>query len=134
MKSKERNYIQSLCEEYIPARRELPIVEADLEKLRAKAGQAKTPSEKRVFEFGIRIREEALKFAQDVISEYEHLVKGLDDEERMVITQLYSEGKTWDQIKDTQGKTYPRGTLSRARNRAMKNMADRKASLKNLRG
>lgn len=132
MKSNGQDYVKNLCEEYLPARRELPIIEADLDKLRAKASQAKTSSGKRVFEFGIRKREEALKKAQDVISEYEHLVRGLDEKERMVITQLYSEGKTWEQIRDLNGGRLSGGTVARMRDRALLEMKKRKERLKIL--
>lgn len=125
MKSKEQDYIRSLCKEYIPTRRELPIIEADLDILRAKASQAKTSSGKRVFEFGIQKREEALKKAQDVISEYEDLVRGLDDKERMVITQLYSEGKTWKQLVDRKGKVVHPQKIARIRDNAIRHMSER---------
>ena len=134
MESRQVDYVRSLCEEYIPSKREIPLIERDLDKLRSKLNEAKNDVEKRVISFGIQHREEDLERAQKVVAEYEYLVRGLDEDESIVINQLYSQGKTWDQVVDYRGNLYSRGSLSRKWNQALRNMAKRKFRLEILSG
>jgi len=126
MESRPIDYVISLCEEYIPSKREIPLIERDLDKLRSKLNEAKNDADKRVINFGIQHREEDLERAQKVVSEYEYLVRGLDEDERNIITQLYSLGREWKQVIDAEGKTIHSMSISRIRKNALKHMNERK--------
>ena len=126
MESRPVDYIKSLCEEYIPSKREIPLIERDLDKLRRKLSEARNDADRRVISFGIQHREEDLERAQKVVAEYEYLVRGLDDDERNIITQLYSLGRPWQQVVDEMGHIVYEKKISRYRKAALTNMAERK--------
>ena len=121
-----QHYVISVCEEYIPSKHEIPIIERDLEKLRMKLGEAKSEAEKRVIEFGIQHREQDLERAQKVVAEYEYLLRGLNDEEKNIINQLYSFGRTWKQVVDENGHAIYEKKISRCKKKAISHMAERK--------
>lgn len=126
MESRPIDYVISLCEEYIPSKREIPLIERDLDKLRSKLNEAKNDVDKRVFNFGIKHREEDLERAQKVVSEYEYLVRGLDEDERNIIMQIYSLGRPWQQVVDDNGHPVYEKKISRYRKAALTHMAERK--------
>ena len=126
MESRPVDYIKSLCEEYIPSKREIPLIERDLDKLRRKLSEARNDADRRVISYGIQHREEDLERAQKVVAEYEYLVRGLDDDERNIITQLYSLGRPWQQVVDEMGHIVYEKKISRYRKAALTNMAERK--------
>ena len=126
MESRPVDYVKSLCEEYIPSKREIPLIERDLDKLRRKLSEARNDADRRVISFGIQHREEDLERAQKVVAEYEYLVRGLDDDERNIITQLYSLGRPWQQVVDEMGHIVYEKKISRYRKAALTNMAERK--------
>ena len=126
MESRPVDYIKSLCEEYIPSKREIPLIERDLDKLRRKLSEARNDVDRRVISYGIQHREEDLERAQKVVAEYEYLVRGLDDDERNIITQLYSLGRPWQQVVDEMGHIVYEKKISRYRKAALTNMAERK--------
>lgn len=126
MESRPVDYVKSLCEEYIPSKREIPLIERDLDKLRKKLSEARNDADRRVISFGIQHREEDLERAQKVVAEYEYLVRGLDEDERNIITQLYSLGRPWQQVVDEMGHIVYEKKISRYRKAALTNMAERK--------
>ena len=126
MESRPVDYVKSLCEEYIPSKREIPLIERDLDKLRRKLNEARNDADRRVISFGIQHREEDLERAQKVVAEYEYLVRGLDEDERNIITQLYSLGRPWQQVVDEMGHIVYEKKISRYRKAALTNMAERK--------
>ena len=126
MESRPVDYVKCLCEEYIPSKREIPLIERDLDKLRRKLNEARNDADRRVISFGIQHREEDLERAQKVVAEYEYLVRGLDDDERNIITQLYSLGRPWQQVVDEMGHIVYEKKISRYRKAALTNMAERK--------
>lgn len=126
MESRPVDYVKSLCEEYIPSKREIPLIERDLDKLRRKLNDARNDADRRVISFGIQHREEDLERAQKVVAEYEYLVRGLDEDERNIITQLYSLGRPWQQVVDEMGHIVYEKKISRYRKAALTNMAERK--------
>ena len=126
MESRPVDYVKSLCEEYIPSKREIPLIERDLDKLRRKLNEARNDADRRVISYGIQHREEDLERAQKVVAEYEYLVRGLDEDERNIITQLYSLGRPWQQVVDEMGHIVYEKKISRYRKAALTNMAERK--------
>ena len=126
MESRPVDYVKSLCEEYIPSKREIPLIERDLDKLRRKLSEARNDADRRVISYGIQHREEDLERAQKVVAEYEYLVRGLDEDERNIITQLYSLGRPWQQVVDEMGHIVYEKKISRYRKAALTNMAERK--------
>ena len=132
MESRPVDYVKSLCEEYIPSKREIPLIERDLDKLRRKLNEARNDADRRVISFGIQHREEDLERAQKVVAEYEYLVRGLDEDERNIITQLYSLGREWKQVIDTEGNSIHSMKISRIRKNALKHMNERLFRAQNL--
>lgn len=121
----EISRITMLCKEYAPSKRDLMMAERDLDVLKEKAQKTRNEAEARILDFAIKTREEKLEIDKRIVAEFNSLVKGLDEPEMSIITQLYVKGRKWKQVVDEDGKPMHSEKISRIRRAAMRNMAER---------
>ena len=121
----EINRITMLCKEYAPSKRDLIMAERDLDVLNEKAQKVRSEAEARILDFAIKTRKEKLEKDKRIVAEFNSLIKGLDESEMSIITQLYVKGRKWKQVVDEDGKPMHSEKISRIRRAALRNMAER---------
>ena len=109
----------SLCEAYLPAKKRMLRNKKEIAMYRKKLETEVTTFERLLLEDCIAHKEQEMENDLRTIGIFEAAVPLLADKEKIVIRQLYQEGKRWSEVVNCEGKIMNPKTVRSIRTRAI---------------
>ena len=112
-----------VCKNYRNSKRRLALSHRELERLGKRLTADLFANEESLIRRNMDICQEQISETLLEVERFEFAVRGLEEDERQVIYQLYAEGKKWTEITDRHGKVIDKKDVMNIRKKAIRHMA-----------